>query len=269
MRWATSSPISCFAPTSPISCFGLPEHAKHEMGDVGARNEEAAPEVLPVRRPVAAGHGFVGEPWRSYDGPVQAAVPKDVLHQREVGVVLPERGFDQRTEQVPHEEPIARVVLRRLRAARRRNGPDRGGADDDDAAYPGCLHRLDDGPRALPGDSGLGRRTRTKPGEHRVGSFDCGLERCRVRSRQVGRDDAYLSGQLLRISHDGRDVVTCGDGLFEGLPTDTPGRGKDRELHPSLPWLVSRSGDQDHGTLSSVHQMVRSQYRMAYISSSD
>ncbi len=158
--------------------------------------------------------------------------------------MLPERGFDQRTEQVPHEEPIARVILRRLRAARRRHGPDRRGADDDDAAYLGCLHRLDDGPRALPSDSGLGRRTRTKPGEHRVGSFDCGLERCRVRSRQVGRDDAYLSGQLLRISHDGRDVVTCGDRLLEGLPADPPGRCEDRELHPSLPgwWVAPLTG---------------------------
>src|SRR2546426_2236851 len=44
-------------------------------------------------------------------------------------------------------------------------------------------------------------------------SCDCGLERCRVRSRQVGCDDAYLSGQLLRISYDCCDVVTRGDRL--------------------------------------------------------
>src|SRR5207302_1571722 len=44
--------------------LGLPERAKHEMGDVGARNEEAAPQILPVRRAVGAGHGLVGQPWR-------------------------------------------------------------------------------------------------------------------------------------------------------------------------------------------------------------
>src|SRR2546421_2354626 len=61
--------------------LGLPERAKHEMGDVGARNEEAAPQILPVRRAVGAGHGLVGQPWRSYDGPVPAPVAKDGLHQ--------------------------------------------------------------------------------------------------------------------------------------------------------------------------------------------
>src|SRR2546422_4101479 len=118
--------------------------------------------------------------------------------------------------------------------SRRRDGPDRRGADDDDASYVCCLHRLDDVPGALPRDSGLGRRPRTKDGDHGVGSGDGGLERCRVRSRQVGFDDADVGGQVLRISYDCRDVVTCGDGLLEHLPTDTPGRCEDRELHLSL-----------------------------------
>lgn len=32
--------------------LGLLEHAKHEIGDVGARNKKASPEVLSVRSPV-------------------------------------------------------------------------------------------------------------------------------------------------------------------------------------------------------------------------
>src|SRR2546428_7173702 len=68
-----------------------------------------------------AGPGSVGQPRWSHDGPVQAAVPEDVLHQSEIGVALPQRGFDQRTEQVPHEESIARVVLRKDRKSTRLN----------------------------------------------------------------------------------------------------------------------------------------------------
>src|SRR2546423_12827655 len=86
--------------------LGLPERAKHEMGDVGARNEEAAPQILPVRRAVGAGHGLVGQPWRSYDGPVQAAVAQDVLHQGEIAAVVPGRSLVQRAEKRPHEGPL-------------------------------------------------------------------------------------------------------------------------------------------------------------------
>src|SRR5207302_3816045 len=218
--------------------LGLPERAKHEMGDVGARNEEAAPQILPVRRAVGAGHGLVGQPWRSYDGPVQAAVAKEVLHQCEIGVVFPERSLDQRTEERPHEDPIARVVLRRRRTARRRHAPDRRGADDDDAAHVGCLHRPDDRARALPGDSGVRRGPRTEAGKHRVGPSDRRLEGCRVRRREIGPHGAYPGGQLLGIPHHGGDVVTGGDGLLEGLPADPPGGGEDGELHLSIPGSI-------------------------------
>src|SRR2546426_12199333 len=68
-------------------------------------------------------------------------------------------------------------------------------------------------------------------------SCDCGLERCRVRSRQVGCDDAYLSGQLLRISYDCCDVVTRGDRLVEDLAPNPSSGGDDGELH-----LCSRDG---------------------------
>src|SRR5215211_7266298 len=119
------------------------------MGDVGACNGSAPPDVLAVRRPVGAGQGLVGQPWRSYDGPVQAAVPYDVLHQPEISIVLAERGFCQRTEQVPHEEPVTGVMFRWLRTAGRRHGGDGRGADNDDTSHVRCLHRIDDGPRAL------------------------------------------------------------------------------------------------------------------------
>src|SRR2546428_14124114 len=89
--------------------LGLPERAKHEMGDVGARNEEAAPQILPVRRAIGTRDGLVGQPWRSYDGPVQAAVAKDVLHQREICVGFSGPSLVQRPEQSPHEDPARRA----------------------------------------------------------------------------------------------------------------------------------------------------------------
>jgi hypothetical protein len=67
--------------------------------------------------------------------------------------------------------------------------------------------------------------------EHRVGFFDCGLQRCRVRRRQISGDDPYLSGQPVGITYDCCDVMARGDGLLEDLPTDTAGRRKDSELH--------------------------------------
>jgi hypothetical protein len=75
-----------------------------------------------------------------------------------------------------------------------------------------------------------------KAGEDRVGAGDRGLQRRRVRGRQVGGDDTYrFSRQLVRVSDDGGDVVAGGDGLLEGLPSDPAGRGEDRDLHLVLP----------------------------------
>src|SRR5262245_60834152 len=45
--------------------------------------------------------------------------------------------------------------------------------------------------------------------------LDGRLEHRRVGRRQVGSDEMDLSRQLLRVSYDGCDVVTCGDGLLE------------------------------------------------------
>ena len=189
---------------------------------------------LPVRSAVGAGQCLVGQPWRAYHGPVEAAVAKHVLHPGEIGIVLPEYRFDQRAEEVSHKESVAGVVSRRIRAAGRRHGRDRCRAHDDDASNPCRLHRLDDGPGALPGHTHIGSRNRTERGDHRVGASDRRLEHCRVWGGQVGFDDAYLPAQLLRISDDCRDVVTSGDGLVENLPTGAAGRGEYREPHPSL-----------------------------------
>src|SRR2546428_12943389 len=76
--------------------LGLPERAKHEMGDVGAGNEEPAPQILPVRRAVGARHGLVGQPWRSYGSPGPGAVAEGVLHHCAVCVVIPRRSLGQR-----------------------------------------------------------------------------------------------------------------------------------------------------------------------------
>jgi hypothetical protein len=59
-------------------------------------------------------------------------------------------GLDGRSHEVPYRGPR--------------------GADSDDASHVPSPHRLDDGLRALPRDSGLGRRPWTKAGEHRVGA---------------------------------------------------------------------------------------------------
>jgi hypothetical protein len=66
------------------------------------------------------------------------------------------------------------------------------------------------------------RRPRTEAGEHRVGSGDRRLDLRRV--RQVGGDEAHQSGELLRVRYDCCEVVACGDGLLEEVPTDTAGR---------------------------------------------
>src|SRR5262249_40906769 len=77
---------------------GLPEHLEHEVGDVGARDGPAAPDVLPVGRAVGTSEGFVSELWWPYHCPVQAAAGQDVLHLREVGIDLAEHGFSHVTE---------------------------------------------------------------------------------------------------------------------------------------------------------------------------
>src|SRR5207249_10770138 len=114
----------------------------------------------------------IGQPRRSDNGPRQAAVPKDVLHQSEIDIVLTEDGFHQWGGQIPHEESVPRVVLRRLRTTRRRDGGNRRCADNDNPPYAHRLHRLDDGPRALRRDPGLGTRPWTKGRQHRDGTFD-------------------------------------------------------------------------------------------------
>ena len=105
---------------SPLAraAFGKVYADLARMGDVGARDDPAAPDVLPVRRTVAAGSWLAAQPRWADDGPVQAAVAQDVFHLRQIGVDLAERGPNRGAEQVAHEEPVARVVPRRPGAAR-------------------------------------------------------------------------------------------------------------------------------------------------------
>src|SRR5436309_2497376 len=70
----------------PADGAGLAEHGDHELGDVGAGDGPAAPDVLPVGGAVGAGEGLVGELWWPDDGPVQAAAGQDVFHLGEVGI---------------------------------------------------------------------------------------------------------------------------------------------------------------------------------------
>jgi hypothetical protein len=65
-----------------------------------------------------------------------------------------------------------------------------GGADHDDAPHVRGLHRGRDGRRAPRGDPGVGLRPCAKAGQDRVGPADRGLQRRRIRGRQVGPDDA-------------------------------------------------------------------------------
>src|SRR6266567_4331670 len=232
----------------------LADHGEHEVGDAGARDGQAAAEVLPGRGPVAAGERLVSQSRRPDDGPVQAAVAKDVFHHREIGIALAEHGPGEPAEQVPHKEPVARVVLGRVWAAGRGHGADRRGADGDDAPDSCCLHRRHDGPDALRDDPDVGFRPQPKAGEHRAGSGDRSVQHIRVRGREVGGDGAHLPGQPVRVPHDCCDVVAVGDGLLEQLPADTTGRSEDRELHLLLlsVWFVT--GDPSQRKRHSPHR---------------
>src|SRR5919197_754991 len=74
------------------------------------------------------------------------------LHPGQVRVVPAEQRVRQVDQQVPGQEPVARVVPGRHRAGRRRHRADRGRADHDDPAHPGRPHRRDDGSGAGSGD---------------------------------------------------------------------------------------------------------------------
>src|SRR5207249_10009607 len=78
---------------------------------------------------------------------------------------------------------------------------------------------------------GLGNRPWTKGRQHRVGTFDRGVDRYWVRSRQVCHYSAYFWGQLFRIADHCCDFMTCGDSLREELPADTASRCEDRKFH--------------------------------------
>src|SRR6266705_6454172 len=111
MRWTSGTP-SVGDAEDLLDGLRLVEDAEHEEGDVGAGDEDAAPQVAPVGDPVGTGQWLVGESWRADHRPGQAAVAQYVLHQREVGVVLAQRRLDQRVEHVTHDEPVTRVVFR-------------------------------------------------------------------------------------------------------------------------------------------------------------
>ena len=209
----------------------LAERTQHVVGDVGARNRQAAPQVLAVGGAVAAGQGLAGQPGRPDHGPVQAAAGQDVLHLREVGEHLAERRAGDVTEQVPHEEPVARVVLGRVRARGRGYRAHRGGADRDDAPDAGGLHRRHDDPRALRRDPGVGIRPGAEAGQDRIGPADRRLHRRRVGGGQVGGDGPDRPGKLARIADHRGHVVARLDGLLKQLPADAAGRREDRELH--------------------------------------
>ena len=92
------------------------------MGNVGAADTQATPDVLPVRRTVGVGQRLIDQLWWPEDSPVQAALPYDVLHQSEVSVALAKRELEQGCAQMPHEEFVTRMVPRLLRAAMRGHG---------------------------------------------------------------------------------------------------------------------------------------------------
>jgi hypothetical protein len=212
------------------------------VGHVGPRHEEAAAEIPPRRRPVGAGQRPVGQPRRPDDGPVQAAVAQDVLHQGQVVVDVAERGDQQRHDQVAGEEPVARVVARRMGAAGRGHGGDRGGADDHDAPDAGGRHGPDDGPRAPGGDAGLGPGAGAEAGEHRVGAGHRRLEGGGVGGGQVGDlNGPNHAGQRPRVADHGGDVMAGLEGLPQELAADPAGGREDRKLHLQLPGTLGPS----------------------------
>ncbi len=136
-RWASRS-----YDATPMTCLmvsGCSRTRSMRWATSGTWDGPAAPDVLPERRPVGAGQRLVGQLRRPYDRPIQVAVANDVFHHREIGIVLAERHSCDVTEQVPHEEPVPRVVPRRPGSAGRGHGPDGRGADDHDASYAPCL----------------------------------------------------------------------------------------------------------------------------------
>src|SRR5918993_2686491 len=75
-RVTTRTAVPMRMPPLAGDADGLPdrlrpvERGQHEVGDVGPRDQEAAPEVPPQGRPVGAGPRPVGQPRGPHRGPV-------------------------------------------------------------------------------------------------------------------------------------------------------------------------------------------------------
>jgi len=97
--------------------FGLAQHSEHVVGEIGAGDGPAAADVVPGRGAVVLGGRLAGEPWRPQDGPVQAGVAQQVFHRGEGVVDLAEQRLGGPHADMPHDEPVAGIVARRIRPA--------------------------------------------------------------------------------------------------------------------------------------------------------
>ena len=112
---ASARPLSIRDPDDAVDRLRTAEHLKHEMGDIGPGDEHPRTDILLVRRSIVPCQAPIEQTGRAHNGPVQDTVAKEILHKRQVLVVPAERGLGQRSRQMPHEEPVAGVVPRRVR----------------------------------------------------------------------------------------------------------------------------------------------------------
>jgi hypothetical protein len=96
---------------------GWPSTASMWWARSARGNGPAAADVVPGRGAVVLGGRLAGEPWRPQDGPVQAGVAQQVFHRGEVVVDLAEQRLGGPHADMPHDEPVAGIVARRVRPA--------------------------------------------------------------------------------------------------------------------------------------------------------
>src|SRR6266508_5921663 len=190
---------------------------EHVVGDIGARDQSAARQVLVHSHVIPSSSRPIGQPRRANDRPFEVAALHLIFHEHEVGVPI----FKE-----PPEDRLGQPALEQ------RAGIEASRGDTQQAAHVGGLHRAHDIVDALGVDRGGRACANTERRDHRILACHRLVKRTWLKHIALdNREPFVLDGNCGGVAGDRSDVVTGGERLRNHLATDAAGRSEYYQFH--------------------------------------
>jgi hypothetical protein len=185
------------------------------VGDVGAGDGVAVGDVGADGGAVSAGERLVDQFRWSHDRPCGFAVGDGLFHDAQIGVDVLEHCADDGAQDAAFDEAVAVGC-----------GPDRGGADHDEAMDPGGAHRGQDVAGGGGGHGSVVAAAGADPGQDRVAAVqECGQGGGPGQVRHGdGLQGGVFQAQAGGVADDGGHGEAPVEGLSHDVAADAAGR---------------------------------------------